>query len=112
MVVRIRFGRGAAFSRRAGKNSRVARLAASLLTLASICFGSLGVWRIGMDLGWTGSFVFTAGVLSHWQVWIGAACATQYLAWQLSRYARKAIEALPASQSPEESAAMPAGSRV
>ena len=36
------------------------------------------MWRIGTDLGWTGDFVFSDGLLSHWQVWIGAAirCST------------------------------------
>ncbi len=92
MVVRIRLGHSAPLSRRRGKNSRAARLAASLLTIVSISVGSLGLWRIGADLGWTGDFVFTNGILSHWQVWIAGACASQYVAWQLSRYARKATE--------------------
>jgi len=87
MVVRIRLGRGAVVSRRAGKNSRIARVSATVLTLASISLGSLGLWRVGSDLGWAGNFVFTSGILSHWQIWIGAAIAVQYLVWQLSRYA-------------------------
>ena len=90
MVVRIQLGRGAVVSRRAGKNSRLARLTATVLTLVSISLGSFGLWRIGSDLGWAGDFVFTKGILSHWQVWIGAAIAVQYLVWQLSQYARKA----------------------
>jgi hypothetical protein len=104
MVVKIRFGRGAAVSRRAGKNSRIARLAASLLTLVSISCVSLGLWRIGMDLDWAGDFVFPRGLLSHWQVWIAAAIVVQYLSWQLSRYAGKAnpleLEVEPADESP------------
>ena len=111
MVVRIRFGRGAAFSRRVGKNSRIARLAATLLTLVSISCGSFGLWRVGIDLGWTGNFVFTAGVLSHWQVWIAAACIAQYLAWQLSRYARRAVETEADDESAEDSSPLPAASR-
>ncbi len=92
MVVRIRFGRGPVVTRRKGKNSRMATLAASLLTMASISCASLGLWRIGGDLDWAGGFVFSDGLLSHWQVWIGAAAAIQYMSWRLSRYARAATE--------------------
>jgi hypothetical protein len=89
MVVRVRFGRGPVIARRKGKNSRLATLAASLLTIASISCGSMGAWRIGNDLDLVaGDFVFTHGLLSHWQVWIGAAAAIQYAAWLLTRYAR------------------------
>jgi len=90
MVIKIRFDRGPVVSRRKGKNSRIARLAASLLTLVSISCASLGMWRIGTDLGWAGDFVFPSGFLSHWQVWIGVATLVQYMSWRLTRYARKA----------------------
>jgi hypothetical protein len=96
MVVRIRFGRGRVISRRKGKNSGIAILAASLLTLVSISFASLGIWRIGTDLAWAGDFVVPDGLLSHWQIWIGAALLIQYAAWRLNRYAKQA-----APQSPE-----------
>jgi len=87
MVVKVRFGRGPVITRRKGKNSRIARLAASLLTLVSISCASLVLWRVGTDLDWAGGFVFPQGFLSHWQVWIGAAAAVQYAAWRLARYA-------------------------
>jgi hypothetical protein len=90
MVVKIRFGHGPVVTRRRGKNSRIATLAASLLTMASFSCASLGAWRVGADLDWAGGFVFPAGFLSHWQVWIGAAVAIQYAAWRLTRYARAA----------------------
>ena len=73
MVVKIRFGRGPVVTRRKGKNSRIALLAASLLTLVSICLASLGIWRLAQDVGLAGDFIFPDGFLSHWQVWIGAA---------------------------------------
>ena len=92
MVVKIRFGRGPVVMRRQGKNSRMAMLAASFLTLVSISCGSLGLWRIGTDLDWAGDFVFSQGLLSHWQVWIGAAIAVQYGCWRLTRYAKAARE--------------------
>ena len=92
MVVRIRFGRGTMVKRRKGKNSRIATLAAGLLTMASISCAALGLWRVGTDLDWTGDFVFSKGLLSHWQVWIGVAVAIQYLSWRLARYARLAAQ--------------------
>lgn len=106
MVVKIRFGRGPLVSRRSGKNSRIARLASSILTLIALGCASLGSWRISTDLGWAGDFVFPAGILSHWQVWIGAAAAVQYAAWRLISYANKAATeestALAADQKPVE----------
>ena len=75
-------------SRRKGKNSRIATLAASLLTMVSLSCAALGLWRVGTDLDWAGGFVFSDGFLSHWQVWIGIATAVQYAAWRLTRYAK------------------------
>jgi hypothetical protein len=95
MVVRIRFGRGRVISRRKGKNSGIAILAASLLTLVSISFASLGIWRIGTDLAWAGDFVVSDGLLSHWQIWIGAALLIQYAAWRLNRYAKQSTPQEP-----------------
>jgi hypothetical protein len=88
MVVKVRFARGPMVSRRKGKNSRIATLAASLLTMVSLSCAALGLWRLGADLNWAGGFVFSEGFLSHWQVWIGIAAAVQYAAWRLTRYAR------------------------
>ena len=90
MVVKVRFARGPVISRRKGKNSRIATLAASLLTMASLSCAALGLWRVGTDLDWAGGFVFSDGFLSHWQVWMGAAIAVQYLSWRLARYAKQA----------------------
>jgi hypothetical protein len=90
MVVRVRFGRGPLVARRSGKNSRIARLASSLLTLVSLGCTAFGAWRVATDLEWAGDFVFREGILSHWQIWIGAAGAIQYAAWRLMGYARAA----------------------
>jgi hypothetical protein len=102
MVVRIRFGRGPVVTRRKGKNSRIAMLAASLLTLISICLLSLGIWRLCQDLDLAGDFIFADGFLSHWQVWIGAAAISQYICWRLSRYARMARQRTEAAVAREE----------
>jgi hypothetical protein len=92
MVVKIRFGRGSVVARRKGKNSRLALLGAGLLTMGSICLGSLAIWRFCQDFGLAGDFVFEDGFLSHWQVWLASAVATQYAGWRLTRYARQAAE--------------------
>jgi hypothetical protein len=93
MVVKIRFGRGPAVSGRAGRNKRIATLTASCLTLISLSCASFAMWRIGADLEWTGDFVYSTGLLSHWQVWAGLALAIQYFAWRLNRYAKKSAAA-------------------
>ncbi len=92
MVVKIRFGRGPVVTRRQGKNSRIAMLGGSMLTLVSICLCSLGMWRLSEDVGLAGDFIVTDGFLSHWQVWIGSAVITQYGCWRLTRYANRARE--------------------
>lgn len=108
MVVRIRFGRGPVITRRAGKNSRIANLSASFLTLISISCAALGIWRIGADLGWAGDFAIQQGFFSHEQVWLGAAAVIQYSAWQLKRYAKSSLaadtEGVPLSEEPSGSA--------
>jgi hypothetical protein len=88
MVVRIRFGLGPLVTRRKGKNGRIALLSASVLTLTSICFASLGFWRLSEDVDLSNDFVYRDGLLSHWQVWIAAAVLSQYGAWRLTQYAR------------------------
>jgi len=89
-VVKVRFGRGPVVTRRKGKNSRIARLTASLLTLVAISCASLGLWRLGSDLDWAGDFFVQSGFFSHWQVWVGAGIGAQYASWRLTRYARSA----------------------
>src|ERR1700744_850510 len=105
MVVRIRFGREPGVTRRKGKNSRIATLAGSLLTLVSISCGALGLWRLPADLDWAGNFVIRTGFLSHWQVWIGVATAVQYISWRLTRYARSASEPEPEPESAAQAVA-------
>jgi hypothetical protein len=90
MIVKLRFGQGRLLTRRKGKNGRIALLLASLLTLVTISFAVLGLWRIGEDLGFAGDFVFPEGMFSHWQVWIAAAAASQYVCWRLTRYSQLA----------------------
>src|SRR3954462_13289614 len=101
MVVRIRFRRGPRVERRKGKNSRLAWVAAGLLTLGSVSCLILGMWRLGVDFGWTGEFVFPAeSFLSHWQVWMVSALVIHMASWKLNRYGKPAevpavVEARP-----------------
>jgi len=104
MIVRIRFGRGRLITDRRGKNIRAARLLVSLLTLVSVSCGIFGLWRLGQDLGFAGDFVFTSGLLSHWQVWVAATAATQYGRWRLSRYSKPARLATDETDDEEEPA--------
>lgn len=112
MVVKIRFGHGPLVTRRQGKNSRIAMLSASLLTLTSISCASMGLWRLGTDLGWAGDFVFVHGLMSHWQVWIGVAVAVQYVAWRLTAYARLAREQNDVDMAQEKAEPARAGANV
>lgn len=88
MIVRIRFGRGPVVSRRKGKNAKLALLAGSLLTLVAICLAFMGSWRLFGDVDLAGDFLYPEGFLSHWQVWLGAAGVTQYIALRLTQYSR------------------------
>ena len=38
---------------------------------------TLGLWRLGADIGWTGAFFVDQGILSHWQVWLAMSAFTQ-----------------------------------
>jgi hypothetical protein len=88
MVVRIRFGRGSRVALRKRTNARLALLTASLLTLIAICLTFMGFWRLFRDLDLAGEFIFTTGILSHWQVWLAAAAGIQFGAWSLRDYYR------------------------
>ncbi len=76
MIVRIRFGKSRPVTSRIGKNAPAARLTASFLGLVAISFAIFGFWRLGQDLGFAGDFVFSSGLLSHWQVWAAATGVT------------------------------------
>ncbi len=89
MIVRVRFGRGRLVTGRKGKNGKAARLLASFLTLVSLSFAIFGFWGLCEDMGFAGDFVFSDGILSHWQVWMAAAAAVQYGCWRLTRYSKQ-----------------------
>ena len=59
-----------AVSRAAIISHEAARLVAAFLTPAAVTAGSLALWRLGADMGWTGAFAISSGLFSHWQVWM------------------------------------------
>jgi hypothetical protein len=101
MVVRIRFRVGRPVERRNGKNGRLAWVAAGFMTLGTVSCFCLGIWRLGVDFGWAGEFVFPdTSFFSHWQIWLALAMLIQVVAWKLNRYGKP--RQTPAAQEPEQ----------
>jgi len=88
MVVRIRLGRGPHPTYRPGKQRRLALTLAAFLSPAALMAASLAGWRLAADLNWTRQFAISAGLFSHWQVWIAMAVTLQLAASRLNRYGR------------------------
>ncbi len=47
-------------------------------------------WSLTNDLGWTSSFLFSAGPLSNWLVWLGIAVLMSVTANVLKRHTQTA----------------------
>ncbi len=88
MIVRLRFGRGRRVQKGSGKKQRFALAAASLLAPVCVVAWVLSLWRIGADLGFTGDFAISSGLLSHWQVLVALALLFQFSFIYLNRYGR------------------------
>ena len=73
----------------ASKQIDIVKLGSDLLTMAAISCASFGVWRMGVDFGWASHFVIQNGLMSHWQVWIGATAGFLYLNSRLPEYIRR-----------------------
>ena len=56
-----------------------------LLTPIAVAGYTLAAWRLGSDMGWTGEFFISAGLFSHWQVWLALAIGTHVWALNLDR---------------------------
>lgn len=104
MRVKIRFPEGAAAAkilstqRGIGMVGPMAALAGGVLTLAAVACLTLAVWRLTSDLGWTGEFAISEGLLSHWQVWMTLTIGTGMVGVKLLRVAREREAAALASQ--------------
>ena len=60
-----------------------------LLTPAAMLALVFALWRIGADLGWTGTFVISDGFFSHWQVWLALAIGLKLATSSLQHTASK-----------------------
>ena len=105
MLIKVRFQRGAAGKRFAAKHAPVASGAAGLAALVAVSCLMLALWRLTSDLGWTGEFVISAGLLSHWQVWMAITIAFGAIGVRLARYGGRAeamqLASLPAAPEPQ-----------
>ena len=67
-----------------------------VLTLLAVAAGALGVWRLGVDPGWTSPFFVAGGLFSRYQLWFGLAITAQTSAFILNRWVAKQVIDLPA----------------
>ncbi len=94
MLVRIRFSRPEAGY--PPHPQEIALACASLLIPSALLAFTLAVWDIAADLRWTGQFIVSAGLFSHWQAWFCIAVLLLLVARFLDRYGSG-----PAPGSPE-----------
>jgi hypothetical protein len=68
---------------------RVAALAlAIVLAPGALAAFTMAGWRAAADLRWTGAFVVSTGMFSHWQAWLAAAAILLLSVSALDRYGR------------------------
>ena len=84
-----------------GKNRRLAWAAGALLTPAAVMAFALAAWRLSADMGFAREFVFSQGLLSHWQVWMGAVALIEFCAWLLNRYGERFRETSGTAPQPD-----------
>jgi hypothetical protein len=60
-------------------------LFAALLAPTALMAATLGLWRLGSDMSWTGEFPIENGIFSHWQVWMSLGVLTEIAAYHLNR---------------------------
>jgi hypothetical protein len=74
------------------RTAQVSQEAASLVSVLFLNPGAMialvfGLWRLGEDLGLTGTFVISEGLFSHWLVWIMLSGGLKALATMATRNA-------------------------
>lgn len=62
---------------------QLANILVALLTPAAVVAFVMGMWRVGMDVGWAGAFLISDGFFSHWQVWIALSIGLKMLSSSL-----------------------------
>lgn len=77
---------------------RSVRTAADVVTFvldpAALAAFSLGLWRLGSDLNWTGNFFIGAGLFSHWQVWLALALSAKLFRFSVRRTLDRRVSAM------------------
>ena len=74
-----------AIDRTAATSQEAAKLIGAFLTPAAVLALVFGLWRLGLDLGWTANFPIARGLFSHWLVWIAAAIGLRMTSTLLNR---------------------------
>ena len=85
MLVRIRRGIQRETASPLGRKAALA--VGSLLTPCALVAFTMAFWSMAATLRWTGDFVISHGVLSHWEVWLTASAVLLFSGRLLSRYA-------------------------
>lgn len=75
-----------AIDRTSEVSTEALRLVAAFLTPLALLQAILWAWRLGADLGFAGEFFIEDGILSHGQVWLALAIATQTASVFLNRW--------------------------
>jgi hypothetical protein len=82
--IRIRWTKpGEAYRRR---KQLIALGLATLLAPAALTAFTMAFWRVAADMRWTGAFVISSGLFSHWQVWLATAAILLLFASALNRF--------------------------
>jgi len=86
MIVKIRLRSGPRVRKTVGKKQKAALAISSLLVPVCVMAWMFALWALGADMNLTGSFAFSNGLLSHWQVWAGIAIVLHVAMYFLNRY--------------------------
>ena len=70
---------------------RFAALLSDLMGPAVFSAYALATWSLASSLGWTDSFIFSAGPLSNWLVWLAFATLLNFAASILKRHTQNEI---------------------
>lgn len=63
------------------------RLTWLVLKLGAVLAAALGIWRFGVDPGWTNEFFVAEGIFSRYQTWFALAFLAQTSAFVLRHWA-------------------------
>lgn len=72
--------------------SQIALASAAFLTPLALIAFTICFWSFAAEVGLTGEFYLTAGLFSHWQVWLAAAVLLAVGARLLGSYGAAKVE--------------------